>query len=338
MNEILIYLLVILGILLVPLLSILLNYYFERKKLAAETEKLQLQNKITKDISYDQLKTESKHKDIKGKIEILSRLNKLEAEIKNKENITASDQKKLESLEMIKKEFKETFAKEAKEEPKLIEEERKETGKEIKKVGSAKINLKNKKPKNRGIVLLNSIQKKSDSTSQSHPKLNSKKPNPPSVLFPPKPDNNKPTNNEFPAPPPLAPSDNPSAPNPSNSPAPNQPNPPVVNPKKILAQKIKTDLANDLERIKNNEKPLLRLAKQGEKETILFFPIEHPGLTNIFAGKHNDTQDNSKIGNYYLIEGLQSIPTEPHFLLDFQDYPCKYPKLGDKITITPYNQ
>ena len=51
MNETLIYLLVILGILLVPLLSILLNYYFERKKLAAEVEKLQLQNKITKEIN-----------------------------------------------------------------------------------------------------------------------------------------------------------------------------------------------------------------------------------------------------------------------------------------------
>ena len=49
MNETLIYLLVILGILLVPLVSILLNYYFERKKLAAETEKIQLQNKITKE-------------------------------------------------------------------------------------------------------------------------------------------------------------------------------------------------------------------------------------------------------------------------------------------------
>src|SRR5438045_1140804 len=114
MNETLIYLLVLLGILLVPLISILLNYYFERKKLAAETEKLQLQNKITKEITYDQLKTESKQKDIKGKIQIFSQLNKLEAEIKNKENKTASDQKKLESLEAIKKEFKRTFAEEDK--------------------------------------------------------------------------------------------------------------------------------------------------------------------------------------------------------------------------------
>jgi len=134
MNETLIYLLVLLGILLVPLISILLNYYFERKKLAAETEKIQLQNKITKEITYDQLKKESKQKDIKSKLEIFQRLVKLEEEIKNKENKTASDQKKLESLEMIKKEFKGTFAVEGKEESKLAKEKKKlETKKEVNK-------------------------------------------------------------------------------------------------------------------------------------------------------------------------------------------------------------
>ncbi|CAG8759510.1 20669_t:CDS:2, partial [Racocetra persica] len=90
-----------------------------REKRAAETKKIQLQNKITKEITYDQLKIESKQKDIKGKIDIFQRLTKLEEEIKNKENKTASDQKKLESLEMIKKEFKQSF--EAEENPKLVE-------------------------------------------------------------------------------------------------------------------------------------------------------------------------------------------------------------------------
>jgi len=144
MNETLIYLLVLLGLLLVPLVSILLNYYFERKKLAAETKKIQLQNKITEQITYDQLKTESKQKDIKGKIEILSRITKLENEIKNKENKTASDQKKLESLEMIKKEFKEIFVTETK----LMTGEKKiEAEKTAKKAAPAKINLKKKKGK-----------------------------------------------------------------------------------------------------------------------------------------------------------------------------------------------
>ncbi|CAG8766061.1 24857_t:CDS:2, partial [Racocetra persica] len=44
------------------------------KKVQAETEKIKLQNKITKDITYDQLKVESKQKDIKGKIDIFQRL------------------------------------------------------------------------------------------------------------------------------------------------------------------------------------------------------------------------------------------------------------------------
>ncbi|CAG8757526.1 15630_t:CDS:2, partial [Cetraspora pellucida] len=92
-------------------------------KVQAETEKIRLQNKITKEITYDQLKTESKQKDIKGKIDIFQRLTKLEEEIKNKENKTASDQKKLESLEMIKKEFKQSF--EVEENPKLVETEKK---------------------------------------------------------------------------------------------------------------------------------------------------------------------------------------------------------------------
>src|SRR4051812_23926918 len=107
---------VIIGISIPPFVAVLLDHYFKRKKLAAETErikseneKLQLQNKITKEITYNQLKTESKQKDLKGKVEIFSWINKLETEIKSKEKITASDQKKLEALEAIKKEFKDTL-------------------------------------------------------------------------------------------------------------------------------------------------------------------------------------------------------------------------------------
>ena len=55
--------------------------------------------------------------------------------MKSKENKTASDQKKLESLEMIKKEFKETFTIEAKEKSKLVKEGKKlETKKEDTKI------------------------------------------------------------------------------------------------------------------------------------------------------------------------------------------------------------
>ncbi|CAG8445148.1 18108_t:CDS:2 [Cetraspora pellucida] len=139
-------------------IKVCLEHYFNRKKRAAETKKIQLQNKITKEITYDQLKTESKQKDIKGKTDIFQRLIKLEEEIKSKKTITASDQKKLESLEMIKKEFKQSFG--AEENPKLVEvekklEAKKENDEEIKnktltkKVESAKTNSQGKSQKKR---------------------------------------------------------------------------------------------------------------------------------------------------------------------------------------------
>jgi len=115
------------------LVGALFNYFLNKKKVQAETESIKLKNKITKEITYDQLQKENKQKDIKSKLEIFQRLVKLEEEIKNKENKTASDQKKLESLEMIKKEFKETFEAEGKEEPKIIKEEKKKITKRKKK-------------------------------------------------------------------------------------------------------------------------------------------------------------------------------------------------------------
>ncbi|CAG8447233.1 9409_t:CDS:2 [Racocetra fulgida] len=106
------------------------------KKVQAETEKIKLQNKITKEITYDQLKIESKQKDIKGKIDIFQ------------QNKTASDQKKLESLEMIKKEFKQSFG--AEENPKLVEVEKKlETKKENK--NKKKSNSENQKKYQEGV-------------------------------------------------------------------------------------------------------------------------------------------------------------------------------------------
>ncbi|MCE8167676.1 MAG: hypothetical protein I3273_03835 [Candidatus Moeniiplasma glomeromycotorum] len=109
MTEVLIYVLIIIGVSLPPVIAVLLDHYFKKKKLVAETKKIQLQNKITEEITYDQLKKDNKHKDIKNKIEILSRLTQLEEEIKNKDTKTDSDQKKLAALECLKKEFKETL-------------------------------------------------------------------------------------------------------------------------------------------------------------------------------------------------------------------------------------
>jgi len=144
MSEILQWVLIVIAISIPVIIVALINYFAAKKKVAAETESIELKNKITKEITYDQLKTENKQKDIKSKLEIFQKLVKLEEEIKNRENKTASDQKKLESLEMIKKEFGETFVKEEKEEPKLIE---KEKNLEVKKKLARPYKNKNKKAK-----------------------------------------------------------------------------------------------------------------------------------------------------------------------------------------------
>jgi hypothetical protein len=154
MSEIASWILIVIAISIPVLIGALFNYFLNKKKVQAETESIKLKNKITKEITYDQLQKENKQKDIKSKLEIFQRLVKLEEEIKNKENKTATDQKKLESLEMIKKEFKETFAVEAKEEPKLVKEEKKletkeEDSKEVKRIKTAKTNSRRKSNKSK---------------------------------------------------------------------------------------------------------------------------------------------------------------------------------------------
>ncbi|WP_147411591.1 hypothetical protein [endosymbiont GvMRE of Glomus versiforme] len=157
MNEILQWVLVIIAISIPPIFVALIDYYAKKKKRAAETEEIKLKNKITKDITYEQLQKEGKQKDIKGKIDIFQRLLTLEGEIKNKKEQSPTDKKKLESLEIIKKEFKETFAVEVKEEPKLVEEEKKletkkEDNEEMKKIKSVKTNSKKKRTPNNSKV------------------------------------------------------------------------------------------------------------------------------------------------------------------------------------------
>src|SRR5690349_1129193 len=107
------------------LIGALFDYFLKKKKVVAETEKINLENKITKEITYEKLQKGSKHEDIKNKIEIFKQIVILEEEIKNKKKITESDQKKLDSLEMIKKEFKQSFTEERREkELKLVEREK----------------------------------------------------------------------------------------------------------------------------------------------------------------------------------------------------------------------
>ncbi|MCE8163000.1 MAG: hypothetical protein I3273_00425 [Candidatus Moeniiplasma glomeromycotorum] len=110
MSEILQWVLIFIAIAIPPVIVALINYFAYKRKVRAEAENIETKTKIAKEITYDQLKTENKQKEIKGKIEILTSLTRLEEEIKNKKSQTASDQKKLAALETLKKEFKETLA------------------------------------------------------------------------------------------------------------------------------------------------------------------------------------------------------------------------------------
>lgn len=125
MSDITQWVLIIIGLSIAPVLVALINYFAKKKKIKAETEKINLENKITKDITYEKLQKGSKQEDIKNKIEILKQIVILEEEIKNKEKITEGDQKKLDSLEMIKKEFKQSFTEVGEVKPKLAEKEKK---------------------------------------------------------------------------------------------------------------------------------------------------------------------------------------------------------------------
>jgi 23S rRNA pseudoU1915 N3-methylase RlmH len=130
MNETLQYVLIVIGISIPMIVVALIEYYSKREKTKAETEEIKLKNEITKNITYEQLQKENKQKDIKGKIDILQSVIVLEEQIKSKKDKTSEDLKKLESLEMIKKEFKQSFEEEKN--PNLVEK-KPETKKRISK-------------------------------------------------------------------------------------------------------------------------------------------------------------------------------------------------------------
>ena len=88
MAEITSWILIVIAISIPVLIGALFNYFLNKKKVKAETESIKLKNKITKEITYNQLQKESKQKDIKSKLEIFQRLVKLEEEMKNKKNKT----------------------------------------------------------------------------------------------------------------------------------------------------------------------------------------------------------------------------------------------------------
>src|SRR5436305_15202642 len=90
---------------LAPIIVVIFNYFSQKRKLEAEVEKIKLENKITKEITYGKLKAKSRHENIKDKIQIFQELVALEEKMKSGGKLTADDQKRKEVLEMLKKEL-----------------------------------------------------------------------------------------------------------------------------------------------------------------------------------------------------------------------------------------
>lgn len=145
MNEVLQWVLVVAIISIPPIFVALINYYAEKKKKAAETEKIKLENKITKEITYGKLKAKSRHENIKDKIQIFQELVALEEKMKSDGKLTADDQKKKEVLEMLKKELTTSFA----------EPEKEPVAEPIKKISVNKKGSKLQKKKKKNVVTKN---------------------------------------------------------------------------------------------------------------------------------------------------------------------------------------
>ena len=88
-----------------------IEYWLYKRKHEAEAENIELKNKITKEITYGQLKKSNKFKNISNSLQIYQQIVVLEEEIK-KDQDSESRNRRLEMLEGIRKIFKEEQKKE----------------------------------------------------------------------------------------------------------------------------------------------------------------------------------------------------------------------------------
>ena len=93
--------------------SIAFEHLIKRRKYNAESENIELKNKITKEITYGQLKKDNKFKNIGNSLKIYQQIVVLEEEIK-KDRDPENRNQRLETLEKIKKIFTEEQKKEEK--------------------------------------------------------------------------------------------------------------------------------------------------------------------------------------------------------------------------------
>jgi hypothetical protein len=90
----------------VQIFLIAFEHWIKKRKYSAESENIELKNKITKEITYEQLEKSNKFKNISNSLQIYQQIVVLEEEIK-KDQDPESRKRRLEMLEGIRKIFKE---------------------------------------------------------------------------------------------------------------------------------------------------------------------------------------------------------------------------------------
>jgi len=69
----------------IPLITALISYYAQKKKIAAETERIKLKNRIDKTLTVEKLAEENKQMKLQNKLDTFKQILALEEDIKEKQ-------------------------------------------------------------------------------------------------------------------------------------------------------------------------------------------------------------------------------------------------------------
>jgi hypothetical protein len=105
--KIISWVILLLVVTIIPLITALISYYAQKKKIAAETERIKLKNRIDKTLTVEKLAEENKQMKLQNKLDTFKQILALEEELKK--NKDSQSQEKLKTLEAIKKEFQNSF-------------------------------------------------------------------------------------------------------------------------------------------------------------------------------------------------------------------------------------
>ncbi|CAG8822750.1 23836_t:CDS:1, partial [Racocetra persica] len=114
---------------LAPTITVWIEHRLKKRKYNAETKEVELKNKITQDITYEQLKKDNLRKNISGSVKLFREISNLEDELEKEQN-PETRRRRLELLAKLEKAFGQTLGKETEpqgeEKPRLTTKEKKE--------------------------------------------------------------------------------------------------------------------------------------------------------------------------------------------------------------------